>query len=444
MTPTSARQQVRQETRDTLGKYSTYDAAPSAATLAPPVDGGKDFQRSLSDLADEHGVKVLGVDDAGAVQIRGTAQDIRALTIDLERDSGSEPEVTVTSTDKDGIYADTDLSTQDDDTMVNADIKSGDTDSLRKNIDSRIVAAGTSGQMLDVQDLADELNDERLDAEHTDVPEITVEQVQRELTHARNAGLLLRNNDGSYSAGEQRWPVQGEPITGAEALAELRRGTDPHRDLTTGHRLTVGLWTDGAQELAEPKYREMVVDGVDGGSIYIVDDDPNGTFESERIPLVQGETENGEHPRITREENGAITVETSETEGGFGDVIPGQRFTLSPAPLTNDYTRPRPLINDKGEESPFDLGPTLYNEDPDYGDRVTLSRTVHFPDGTEVGRIYQGDQRQWVVDQGNGSMEDPAFDSASEAAEHLHYASGGRGGWSKPSAENVPLFEMHS
>lgn len=432
----SARQQVRQETRNSQGEYAAYDAAPSNASLDMGIapDGG------VGAIAERHGVEVHDP-DANPIRVHGRTQDIRAMALDMEREHGVSTEVRGIHPGGPGVE-DEDYPLDehvDPDQEVEADIYHREGEE-RHPVDDAIAEAGVEGYTLD----AHSLSARAWEDSGSNLPPMTSAEAQQRLTYNRNAGVLLRNSDGSYSADQSRPLVEGERISGSEALNEIKRSIDPQAgQLTTGHRINVGTWVRHGDETAEPTTREMVIDDTPGSELKLVNDDPRGgDFDIYTVPLSVDATETGAEPRITRDEDGTITVEVDEEIADNGDVIPGQRFTLSPANLTDDYTSPRPLTNDRGEESPFDVGPTKYDEDPDYGDRVTLTKTVHRPDGEKVGRIYQGDQRQWVIDYGGGDMEDPAFDTAEEAAEHLHYASGGRGEWSKPSAENVPLFDL--
>lgn len=431
----STRQQVRQETRNSQGEYATYDAAPSNASLDTGVvpDGG------WESLADRHGVEI---DDpeTNPLRVHGRTQDIRALALDMEREHGVSTEVRAIHRGGTGVE-DEDYPLDghvDPDREVEADIYHREVDS--DPIDDIISEASVEGTHL----RADEIAAQVWEDNETNLPSFTTAEAQQRLTQARNAGILLRNSDGSYNADlAARPPVEGERISAPEALNDLRRAIDPGAgSLTTGHRMNVGTWVDRGDETAEPKTREMVIDDAPDTELKLVNDDPRGgEFDVYTVPLTANETETGAEPRITRSEDGTITVEVDEEIDGE-DVIPGQRFTLTPAQLTDDYTAPRTLTDGQGRESPFDVGPTRYEEDPDYGDRVTLTRTVHNPDGQQLGRVYQGDQRQWVIDYGGGDMEDPAFDTAEEAAEHLYRADGGRGNWSKPTAENVPMFAL--
>lgn len=93
----SARQKVRQETRDKLGKYDTYDAAPSKATLSFD-EGGLNSDEDFERLAEEYGVDVTS-NDGEAVEVHGRAQDIRALTYEVEERHGAKPDVTVFSSE---------------------------------------------------------------------------------------------------------------------------------------------------------------------------------------------------------------------------------------------------------------------------------------------------------------------------------------------------------
>lgn len=435
----SSRQQVRQETRNTHGEYTPYDAAPSNAALSMEDT----FDKGVESIAERHGVEVQD-SEANPVRVHGRTQDIRAMAIDMEREHGVSTEVRGINrggpgVEKEGYPLDDHV---DNGQEVEADIHHQpltDTEDDRDPIDAIIDEASVEGTLLYPEQMAGET----WESSGSNLPRFTTAEAQQRLTEDRNAGILLRNSDGSYTADlAMRPPVEGEVITPDEALRELRRGTDHNAaELKSGHRVVVGEWSDDGDELPEPKYREMVVDEEPDGCLKVVDDDPTGTFATHEIPLTARETQTGVAPRITGADDGTITVEVDEEVDGV-DVIPGERYTLKTTVLTDDFTSPRPLTNAAGEESPFDVGPTQYAGDPDYPDRVTLTRTVHRPDGTQVGRIYQGDQRQWVVDHGNGSMEDPAFDTAEEASEHLHYTSGGRGEWSKPTAEDVPLFDL--
>lgn len=442
MTPISARQQVRQETRDTLGKYSAYDAMPSLANLSGI---GTNQQQGLESLADRHGVEVKDA-EANPVEVFGRTQDIQALAIDMERELGVVTEVR-------GIRRDAQAGESEEyllDERVDADeqiealishhpVESGSENPLRDRIDDHIGQAEKSGKILYSDRLAEDINAAR--DEDSEDSEVTQEEVQAELTLARNVGFLARTEDGGYTAQTSRRPVQGEPISSSQALAELRRSVDPERDLSEGHLLNVTSWTNGIHDRPEPKTAQMMIGhltdrhlGLSAGAV--------AEFDAYDIPLSAKGTDTGAEPRITRSDDGAITFEVDEQVTDFGQVIPGERYTLTPADIVEDYTSPRVLTNEQGEESPFDVGPRHYGESPDYENQVTPTRTVFHPDGSEVGRIYIGDDHQWTVDNGNGSMEDPAFGSEEEAASHLYYSAGGRGNWAKPTAEKVPLFEL--
>lgn len=93
----SARQKVRQETRNNQGEYAPYDAAPSNATLSfeeGRLDSDEDFAR----LAEDYGVEVTG-NDGESVEVNGRAQDIRALAYEVEERHGAKPDITVVASE---------------------------------------------------------------------------------------------------------------------------------------------------------------------------------------------------------------------------------------------------------------------------------------------------------------------------------------------------------
>lgn len=120
----SPRQKVRQETRNDLGEYSPYDAAPSNATLSFD-EGGLNSDEDFERLAEEYGIDVLG-NDGETVSVHGRAQDIRALAHEVEQRHGATPQVEVTASEDSDPAWSADLDDYVDSEEVTASISPGE------------------------------------------------------------------------------------------------------------------------------------------------------------------------------------------------------------------------------------------------------------------------------------------------------------------------------
>lgn len=120
----SARQKVRQETRDTLGKYETYDAMPSNVTLSFD-EGGLNSDEDFERLAEKHGVDVTD-NDGQSVHVHGRTQDIRALAYEVEERHGAAPDITVMASENADPAWSEDIDDYSDSEEVTARITPGD------------------------------------------------------------------------------------------------------------------------------------------------------------------------------------------------------------------------------------------------------------------------------------------------------------------------------
>ena len=139
---------------------------------------------------------------------------------------------------------------------------------------------------------------------------------------------------------------------------------------------------------------------------------------------------------------------------------PGVTYQLTArTPVFDGPTVTGPLVNDKGQESPFDVAPMQQvwkdldldcSRYDDYVDRTVYRHEVHDGDGTLMGCIETADGGQtwqackwYSFDEMFAAID--AFEpsaSISDNAELVYREAGGTGRWTKCTMIEIPLFDM--
>lgn len=303
--------------------------------------------------------------------------------------------------------------------------------------------SGPTGGWLSARSLAGDINDDRHDdgtlgtRDNIDVEEADVQGV---LTELRNEGRLLSaGDDTGYRRTEPHLDKAiGVQITPEEAL----QGFDK-----TGYRVTLTRWQDNDRnDFTEPVTTEVIVDHCDDDRIVFVEG-PGG--DTHKVSLRHADGEQAE--TIIKDSDGTVHVrfhEQVDPDNKFVGVEAGGRWSFRRTDVTEDHIGHRPLTDTEGRQSPFNVGPRHYVQHPEYdGDQVALAQEVYTPEGQRIGTVYEETSEMgWRIDPDDLdrlAIDDPRlysdFVSAQEAADQLHTASGSRGGWSKPTFEDVAL-----
>lgn len=265
--------------------------------------------------------------------------------------------------------------------------------------------------------------------------DISASDVQPVLTSLRNEGQLLATprtvEDGEYLKARHRRPSPvGETIT----VSQLRGR------FSTGHKVDIDVWQTSVGYDTEIALEDTAdLDGYsETGSLHLVngENDLEDNYGDYLVPA------GAEGAHITESKDGRITIDVPETATDTGDVVPGSRHVIRLSEVEDSWTGTRPIVDDQGRESPFDVGPRQYAPHPDFvadSEHVALTQDVYDPSAGKLGTIYQDDD-EWAIDRGpDDDLDAPRFDDPQHAAEWLHRASGGRGTWAKPTAENIAL-----
>lgn len=264
--------------------------------------------------------------------------------------------------------------------------------------------------------------------------DITSADVQPVLTSLRNEGQLLATQwtsvDGEYIKATKPRP---RPVGESISADQLRR------TLSTGHKVDVDVWQNSSgKDLTTPQGDRAVLDGSNAhGDLTLVagEKDLEDNYGDYAVPA------GAEDAQITESKDGRITIDVPEKLTETGHISPGARYTLRKADVQDHWSGTRPIVDDQGRESPFDVGPRHYGPHPDFradAEHVTLLQDIHSPSGEKLGTIYE-DGDQWTVEHDPDIDEAPRFDDPQQAAEWVHFSSGARGTWAKPTAENLPL-----
>ncbi|GAA4923823.1 hypothetical protein [Nesterenkonia rhizosphaerae] len=295
-----------------------------------------------------------------------------------------------------------------------------------------------SDEGVSAQEIADALNDERLEAgvftadnEQVDIDKIDVERV---LTVGRNSGFLVyhQGNERYYNRWEPREPATGQEITAVDAMRQFGK---------VGYFVEFDRFQNQDSDTPVPMESYGTISNVWDNEIEVADQD-GGTYT---IPL------SSELTTITKDPDGRVTFDIPQVVTDAGGVSPGARYRLR-IDGEDDWTGTRPLTDDKGRESPFDLGPRHYGANPNYSsaaaeENTALVQDVHDPKRGRIGSIYRyeydhGDYH-WAIHPDSelrDSADDaPDFETNAEAAEWLYRSASGSGSWSRPTAENIPL-----